>query len=91
VLNSCDYTFFFVLDYDLVRFLVIAHAFFLNKLMATSDRFLCNIVLKSVSSKSHVGLLIYEKFLRSKRNPETGRYLQECYSLLDLPFENSSL
>jgi len=55
--------YFFVLDYDLVRFLVIAHAFFFNKLMATPDQFLCNIVLKSISNKSHVGLLIYEKFV----------------------------
>jgi len=41
---------FFVLDFDLFRFF--------NKLKATPARFLCTIVLKSISNKSHVGLLI---------------------------------
>jgi len=35
--------------------------------MATPDLFLWNTVLKSISNKSHVGLLIYEKFLRTQK------------------------
>jgi len=64
---------------------------YFNKLKATSDRFLCNIVLKFISDQSHVGLRIYEKFLRTQKLPETGRDLQECYFLLDLRFVDSSL
>jgi hypothetical protein len=64
---------------------------FFNKLKAISDRFLSNVVLKSIRIKSHMGLLIYEKFLRTKEWPGTGRDLQECYFLFDLRVWDSSL
>jgi hypothetical protein len=64
-LNSCDYIFCFRLWPG--PFSGYSACVFFNKLKATSDRFLRSIVLKSIRSKSHVGLIIYEKFLRKKK------------------------